>query len=62
MEKTVKIIDKKDQTNDLDYWLSQPPEKRLDAIEIYRQQYINTLPENERKFQRVLTITHREKS
>jgi hypothetical protein len=29
----------KDQGNDLNYWLSRPPEERLAAVETIRQEY-----------------------
>ena len=62
MEKVVKIVNKKDETNDLDYWLSRPPIERLEAVEILRQEYISLLPEDERRFQRVVNIVKRVKA
>ncbi|OGU14897.1 MAG: hypothetical protein A2X61_12005 [Ignavibacteria bacterium GWB2_35_12] len=62
MEKVVKIVNKKDDTNDLDYWLSRPLEERLRAVEILRQQYIALLPEDERRFHRVYKVVKREKT
>ncbi|MFH1051699.1 MAG: hypothetical protein V1779_12325 [bacterium] len=62
MEKVVNIKHKNDKDSDLDYWLSKSPEERLQAVEILREQYIKTLPEDERRFKRVLKIVEREKS
>lgn len=62
MDKVITIKHKGDQGTDLEYWLSRTPEERLQAIEILREQYIRTLPEDERRFKRVVTIVEREKS
>ena len=61
MEKVVNIVNKNNQTNDLEYWLSRPPIERLKAVEILRQQYIALLPEDERRFHRVVNIVKRVK-
>jgi hypothetical protein len=61
MEKVINIKHKGEKDNDLEYWLSKTPKERLDAIEYFRQIYIKTLPEDERRFKRVLTIVKRQK-
>jgi len=33
---------------DLDYWRSQPPEKRIEAVEFLRRQYYGDLPRLQR--------------
>jgi hypothetical protein len=45
---------------DRDYWLSQSPGERLDALEELRQRYISTLPDAERRFQKVLRVIRSE--
>ena len=62
MEKVITIKNKGDKYNDREYWLSKTPEERLQALEFLRQQYIRTLPEDERRFKRVITIVDRKKS
>lgn len=54
MDKTiVKKLKLKDQDSDLNYWLSQPPEKRLEALEEIRQEYNKCKYVSEQGFQRV---------
>lgn len=40
-------------TNDVSYWLSQPPEARLAALEEIRQEYIRWKYDVQPRFQRV---------
>ena len=42
---------------DLAYWLTQPVQARLAAVEVLRQQYIQTLPDAEQRLQRVCRVT-----
>jgi hypothetical protein len=41
MEKVLKIISKKMQKSDIDFWLGKSYIERLEAIEFLREQYIN---------------------
>jgi hypothetical protein len=34
----VKIIDRKEATNDVEFWRKKTPEERLDAVEFLREQ------------------------
>ncbi|MBC8116648.1 MAG: hypothetical protein H7062_19820 [Candidatus Saccharimonas sp.] len=43
-------------TNDVAYWLSQPPEARLAALEEIRQEYIRSNYKSQPRFQRVCSI------
>jgi hypothetical protein len=47
-----------DETDEKEYWLSQTPEKRLEAMEMMRQLAYG-YDENSAGFQRVLEITER---
>jgi hypothetical protein len=49
----------KDQGNDLEYWLSQPPEARLAALEQIRQEYNTWKYGSEQGFQRVYRVIKR---
>ena len=62
MEKEIKIIHKDEQKNDLEYWLSKTPAERLYALEELRNQYLRTLPENERRLKRIIRVIKRKKS
>ncbi len=42
---------------DLLFWLAQPVEARIAAVEMLRQQYINAQPNADTRFQRVCRIT-----
>ncbi|MCX7735996.1 MAG: hypothetical protein N2319_04725 [Candidatus Kapabacteria bacterium] len=60
MDKTiVKKIKLKDKESDLNYWLSQPPEKRLEALEEIRQEYNKWKYGSEQGFQRVYKVLKR---
>ncbi len=41
MEKVVKKIKMKDEKSDFLYWQSQPYEKRIEALETIRKEYIS---------------------
>ncbi len=62
MEQVVNITNKNSQKNDLKYWLSKTPTERLKALEELRNQYLRTLPENERRLKRVIRVIKRKKS
>lgn len=49
----------KDQGSDLEYWLSQPPEARLAALEQIRQEYNTWKYGSEQGFQRVYRVVKR---
>jgi hypothetical protein len=57
MEKLViHITTTKQQTNDFQYWQSQPPIKRLEALEQIRREYHQYKYHAEPRLQRVYTI------
>ena len=59
MERRVNIAplhDANAQAAELAYWLSQPVQARLAALEALREQHIATLPDAEKKFQRVCRV------
>jgi len=55
MEKVVHKYKLGEEPKDYHYWLKQPPSKRLEAIEYFRQQY-HTKDELKSKLQRVYRI------
>ena len=56
MDKTsVKVYDLGEEPKDSEYWLSQPPFKRIEAVEILRQQMISE-DVSKRGFQRVYKV------
>jgi len=56
MEKVVKKIKMKDEKSDFLYWQSQPYEKRIEALETIRKEYISWKYDNQQRFQRVYKI------
>lgn len=42
IKKVIKILSLGDKGNDLTYWLSKSPEKRIEALEILRKQFNGT--------------------
>jgi hypothetical protein len=56
MEKVVKKIKMKDEKSDFLYWQSQPYEKRIEALETIRKEYISWKYDNQQRFQRVYRI------
>lgn len=56
MEKVVKKIKMKNEKSDFLYWQSQPYEKRIEALETIRKEYINWKYDNQQRFQRVYKI------
>lgn len=60
MDKTaVRIVKLDQQGTDFQYWQSQPPWKRLAALEMLRRQYHGWTDETEPRLQRVYTIIKR---
>jgi len=60
MDKTsIKIVDLKAMENDFKYWQTQPVEKRLEALEQLRMQFIIWKYGTEQRFQRVYRIIER---
>lgn len=53
----LKIIDLNSKENDFKFWQSQPIEKRLEALEQIRTQFIIWKYGSEQEFQRVFRIT-----
>ncbi|MDA3870758.1 MAG: hypothetical protein PF551_00215 [Candidatus Marinimicrobia bacterium] len=56
MKKVVKKIKMKDEKSDFLYWQSQPYEKRIEALETIRKEYISWKYDNQQRFQRVYKI------
>lgn len=52
IEKIIKKLNLKDKGNNLTYWLSKPPKKRIEAVEILRRQFGGSTE----RFQRVIRI------
>ena len=42
---------------DLRYWLAQPVQARIDALEAIRAQYLQGRPDADQRLQRVCTVT-----
>ncbi|MCT7953056.1 hypothetical protein NG798_24980 [Ancylothrix sp. C2] len=59
MEKVIRKTTQKQQTSDFQYWQSQPPFKRLEALEQIRQEYHQYKYNAEPRLQRVYTIIKR---
>lgn len=60
MDKSViKKVKKSERQSDFSYWQSQPAEKRLEALELIRQEYHSWKYGHQPGFQRVLTIVKR---
>ena len=60
MDKTAfKKISMKEAQSDFAFWQSQPPEKRLEALENIRQEYIRWKYGTQPRFQRVYRIVKR---
>ena len=62
MEKVIKKINQKTQTSDFKYWQSQPPVKRLEALEEIRQDYHQYRYNAEPRLQIIYTIIKRKSS
>ncbi|MEL4895268.1 hypothetical protein [Crocosphaera sp. Alani8] len=62
MEKVIKKINQKNQTSDFKYWQSQPPVKRLEALEEIRQDYHQYRYNAEPRLQIIYTIIKRKSS
>ncbi len=59
VEKSLKIINLKDQQSDFSFWSKKSELERLSAIELLRQQYINYKNDARSRLQRVYRITNR---
>lgn len=59
MDKVLKIVKLKDKNTDFEFWKTQSYQKRLEAIEILRQQYINYKKNVQPGFQRVYRIINK---
>ena len=51
-KKNIKLLNFKDKNSDLAYWLSKPPWKRIEAVEILRKQFNGRT----KRFQRIIKI------
>jgi hypothetical protein len=59
MQKIIKKLDLRNSDaakNDLEFWLSRPPEERVSAVEILRRQYYG----NTARLQRVVRVFQRQ--
>jgi len=56
VQKTLKIVSLSDKQSDYEFWLTQSIEKRLETLEMLRQQYINWKYDTQQRFQRVYKI------
>lgn len=54
--KSVTIKSLHDKSNDYHFWMSQTPQKRLEAIETLRQNYFSINQHVQQRFQRVFRI------
>lgn len=59
MDKVLKIVKLKDNNTDFEFWKTQSYQKRLETIEILRQQYINYKKNVQPGFQRVYRIINK---
>lgn len=59
MKKDIRIVPLQEQTSDFEYWQTQTPEARLEALAILRQRYFS-LMQHGQGFQRVYRIVKRE--
>ena len=59
VEKVVKKVSLRQQPKDLSYWLAQPPEARISALEEIRREYHLWKYNAEPRLQRVYSITKR---
>ncbi len=63
MERMIHKTTNKQQTSDFCYWQSQPPSKRLEALEQIRQEYHQyRYSHAELRLQRIYTIIKRQPS
>ncbi len=62
MNKSLKIVQLKDNNSDFKYWVSKTDMDRLEAIEILRQQYINYKKNVQSRLQRVYRIVNQKQS
>ncbi len=56
VQKTLKIVSLNDKQSDYEFWITQSIEKRLETLEMLRQQYINWKYDTQQGFQRVYRI------
>jgi hypothetical protein len=59
MDRSIKIINQKEQNKDIEFWRSKTPEERLAALETLRQQYVKLkgLPTRLQRVYRVVKST-----
>ena len=55
----IKKLKIEEAQSDFAFWQTQPYEKRLEALETIRQEYISWKYDNQPRFQRVYTIVKR---
>lgn len=60
IERVFKKFNLNKQPNDFGYWLSQPPQARIDALEEIRREYHLWRYGAEPRFQRVYRVVKRE--
>jgi len=56
MKKVVRKLRIQDEKSDFLYWQSQPPQKRIEALEKIRTEYISWKYDTQPRFQRVYRI------
>jgi len=56
VKKTLKIVSLNEKKTDYEFWLTQSIEKRLETLEMLRQQYINWKYDTQQRFQRIYRI------
>jgi len=56
MKKVVRKLRIQDEKSDFLYWQSQPPQKRIEALEKIRTEYITWKYDTQPRFQRVYKI------
>ena len=59
VERVLKKVSLKNQPSDLDFWKNQPEQKRLEALETMRNQYIIWKYGSQQRFLRVYKIIER---
>ena len=62
MEKVIRIINKKDDRGDLDFWLGKSETERLIAGEKLTRGFYGITDDTEQRLQRVITVTQRKRS
>lgn len=62
MQKSLKIVQLKDQGHDFAFWSTKSEVERLQAVEALRQQYINYRKDVQPRLQRVYRVINQKQS